>query len=343
MTIGNAKRLATQWVLETALCHPSFLGAYFSGSTVGMADSDELSPFSDVDVVLVMDIPQAPLKLGKFTYHGAMLEITTFAWHEISNAQEVLTHYHLAGSFRMDTIICDPTGCLHALQAEVATHFAEPSWVRRRCENVRQKIMQGLTYVNPKASYADKVNAWLFPTAITAHLILVAALRNPTVRLRYVRSAEVLRAAGHGDFHMEMLNLLGCTHLSPQRVHAHVDALELCFDAAVAAAKTLFPFSSDISHAARPIAIDASRTLIDNGLHHEAIFWIGATFARCHTILAEDAPIEVQQSFMPAFVAFMADLGISCEEDFIRRKEATLQFLPKIWDVAEDIISKNLI
>jgi hypothetical protein len=29
------------------------------------------------------------------------------------------------------------------------------------------------------------LNAWLFPTGVTCHVLLVAALRNPTVRLRY--------------------------------------------------------------------------------------------------------------------------------------------------------------
>ncbi|MFK4066636.1 hypothetical protein [Streptomyces sp. NPDC029674] len=34
--------------------------------------------------------------------------------------------------------------------------------------------------------------AWLFPTGVTCHVLLAAALRNPTVRLRYPAACEAL-------------------------------------------------------------------------------------------------------------------------------------------------------
>ncbi|MFJ4922952.1 hypothetical protein [Streptomyces sp. NPDC088725] len=59
----------------------------------------------------------------------------------------------------------------------------------------------------------------------------------------------------------------------------------------------------------RPIAIDGSRELIDGGLHREAVFWIVAAFARCHTVLAADAP-DAHRAWEPEFLAAVADLGI---------------------------------
>lgn len=81
-----------------------------------------------------------------------------------------------------------------------------------------------------------------------------------------------------------------------QRGQHHLRELATTFDATVQVAKTPFFFSSDITPTARPIAIDGSQRLIDSGDHHEAVFWIIATFARCHTILAADAPNCTQPS-----------------------------------------------
>jgi len=119
--------------------------------------------------------------------------------------------------------------------------------------------------------------------------------------------------------------------------HEHLDELARTFDAADAVAKTLYRFRSDISAAARPIAIDGSRELIQAGNHREAVFWIVATFARCHTILALDAP-ELQRAHAPAFDAVVADLGIH-SSDLRSRGEAVINFFPRLWETAEDIMS----
>ncbi len=97
--------------------------------------------------------------------------------------------------------------------------------------------------------------------------------------------------------------MLGCNHLSSQRIEQHLTELERTFDAAVKAAKTTFFFSTDITPAARRIAIGGSRELIRAGCHREAVFWIVATFARCHKILETDSPARSSGISHP---------GISC-------------------------------
>src|SRR6185437_2313304 len=107
----------------------------------------------------------------------------------------------------------------------------------------------------------------------------ICALRNPTVRLRYLAARDVLNEYGHIGFYDKLLKLLGCVDLTANRVEQHLSNLEHTFDDAAAAAKTPFFF---ITATSRPIAIDGSRELITTGNHLEAIFWIIATFARCH-------------------------------------------------------------
>lgn len=340
MKIGVARAAAADWVMRHGSSAEGFIGAYFSGSTVGRPDDAELSLNSDIDVILVTDRDEPPPKIGKFIYREALLEVTYLPWSILSSAEQVLSNYHLAGSFRTNTIIADPTGQLNLLQNEVSHHFAERKWVQSRCENARQKVENGLRSIDASAPWHDLVTSWLFPTGVTAHVLLAAALRNPTVRLRYIAAREALFSYGLSGIYPDLLELLGCSHMTPQRAGYHLDGLSRTFDAAAANAKTPFFFSSDISPAARPIAIDGSRELIRAGDHREAVFWMAATFARCHKILASDAP-EVGRALTPAFDDLMADLGIASSDDLIRRAGDVLSFMPKLWDTAEAIMTAN--
>ena len=157
-------------------------------------------------------------------------------------------------------------------------------------------------------------------------------IRRRTVRLRYLAAREVLQEYGYEDLYWELLALLGCADWMPQQVQRHLDSLERTFDAAAAVAETPFFFSSDITPAARPIAVDASRELIQSGFHREAVFWIVATFARCHMILGTDAS-QLQRSLTPAFNALLADLGVHSRDDLVQRgKQVLLVPAPAVGD-----------
>jgi hypothetical protein len=315
-----------------------FRGAFFSGSTVGLPDDAELPAASDVDVMVVTAWDEPPPKPGKLLYDDALVEVTYLPWRLLSSAERVLASYHLAGSFRVDMVIADPTGRLRRLQAEVARGFADRVWVRRRCEDARRRITDRLRAFDTSAPFHDQVTAWLFPTGVTTHVVLVAALRNPTVRLRYLAAREALADHGQAGLYPELLELLGCARLPRRRVEGHLRELARTFDAAAAVATTPFLFSSDITALARPIAIDASQRLIDGGCHREAVFWMVATSARCQKILAADAPPKVRHDHAPAFEAMVADLGITSTADIPRRAGEVIGFLPRLWRTAEAIM-----
>ncbi|MDH6671189.1 hypothetical protein M2277_001839 [Paenibacillus sp. LBL] len=341
MNVGSARAAATDWVLQHASREPGFMGAYFSGSTVGKPDDAEMAPSSDIDVVVVTEDAEPPLKLGKFVYQDALIEATYLSWRDLSSPEQVLTSYHLAGSFRVDTLMSDPTGQLRKLQTEVSRHFADRIWVSRRCENVRERIITGLRSIDPSASWHRQVTSWLFPTGVTTHLLLVAALRNPTVRLRYAAARDVLKEYGREEIYEELLRLLGCKDMTAEQAMNHLNGLSRTFDAAAAIAKTTFFFSSDITVDARPIAIEGSRELILNGSHREAVFWMVATFARCHNILEADGPPEFQREYAPAFDAILADLGITSTADLQKRADEVIRFLPTLWNITEGILEAN--
>ncbi|WNI21622.1 hypothetical protein [Streptomyces sp. ITFR-16] len=341
MRIGRARAAAAHWVAAHARSEPGYRGAYFSGSTVGRPDGDMLPVSSDVDVVVVTAHDEPPAKPGKLLHEGALLEISYIPWAELRDPEAVLGSYHAAGSFRTDTVIDDPTGRLRALYAAVSPLFADRTRVRRRCLDARHRVESRLAAFDASAPFHDQVTAWMFPTAVTTHVVLVAALRNPTVRLRYPAAREVLDTYGHRDLYPELLELLGCAEVSAACVRHHADALARTFDASVPVARTPFFFSGDLTERARPVAVDGSRELIDRGDHREAVFWIVATLARCHTVLAADAP-SLHTALLPDFRAAVADLtGISGTPDILRRREDVLRFLPRLWEATESILAAN--
>lgn len=70
------------------------------------------------------------------------------------------------------------------------------------------------------------------------------------------------------------------------------------------------------------------------------MFWIIATFARCHTVLAADAP-ELHQARLPAFLEAVADLGITSTGDLLRRGEKAIGFLPELRRTAGQILAAD--
>ena len=341
MKVGTAREAAVDWVMRHASQQVWFRGAYFIGSTVGLPEDSDLATGSDIDVALVTSEASPPPKPGKVLHQGALLEISLRPWQQLSSIDDVMRAYHLAAGLRVNTIIADPMGELGVLQQNVARHFTEEVWVRRRCQDARQSVENWLKRIDRSAPWHDQVTAWLFGTGVTTHVLLVAALRNPTIRLRYLAVRDVLKEYRRTGLYLDLLQLLGCAELAADRVDNHLAALAHTFDATAAAAKSQFFFSSDITPAARSIAIDSMRDMIRAGNHREAVFWIVATFARCHKILAVDAPESAQREFAPALEDVLADLGIFSSDDLVRRAASVVQFLSALWENAEGIIAAN--
>ena len=187
----------------------------------------------------------------------------------------------------------------------------------------------------------DQFTSWLFGTSVTTHILLVAGLRNPTVRKRYLAVRGLLDELGRLDIHEELLQLLGCAAISRTQVERHLATMTGAFDAAKRTIRTPVFFASDISDVARPIAIDGSREMIESGCHREAMFWIAATYSRCQKVLSTDAPPELRDQFTPGFQAMLTDLGITSFADMARRRDQVRAYLPRLMAAAEQIIAGN--
>jgi hypothetical protein len=332
--VGAARAAAADWVRRHAAGEPGFVGAYFSGSTVYLPDDAEVPVGSDVDVMVVTEREGAVHSRTKFIHGGVLIEASRYPWSVFDSIDTVPS----AHSLRLDSIIADPGGRLAEVQALVSREYAEPSRVRARCRGLWTATGQALGELDPSAPWPSQVMDWAFKTSWTALLVLAAALRNPTVRLRYLAARDVLAEHGLSDRYPELVDQLGCGDLTQDVAAHHLEELARTFDVAARVGRTTFGFSSDITPIARPVAIDGIREHIQRGDHREVVFWLVATYTRCHEILAADAP-ELERERAPAFAAMLGDLGLHTPGDLARRAEATIAFLPALWDTVEAIMA----
>ncbi len=341
MLVKAAKAVARQWVLTEGNKIPGFAGAFYHGSTNWLPDEATLPATSDLDIMLVFEEEVPTHKLGKFQDNGVLLEVSYLAQDQIQSPEQILGNYQMAGSFRQPGIIADPSGRLTELQSAVAQAYAERQWVYKRCEHARNNILQHLQSLAAAEQFHDQVTAWLFAAGVTTHVLLVAGLKNPTVRQRYGAVRQLLADYQRLDFYPALLDLLGCTEMSRARADEHLDALAVTFDVAKTVINTPFFFAADISEMARPVAIDGSRDLIARGDHREAIFWMVATYSRCQQVLYQDASVEVQTQHTAGYHRLLGDLGITSAADLRAHSEEIKQILPRVWAVAEAIMAAN--
>ena len=341
MLVGEARSLARAWVDDEARSLPGFQGAFLTGSAIWMPDHAELPPTSDVDVMVVLDGPLPPVKLGKVAYQGVLLDVTYLAAEELQSPDDVLGSYYLAPSFARPSILRDPTGRLRALSEIVSKEYPRRRWIVRRCEHGWSNAARHFGALSGALPLHDQAIIWLFGTAASTIVLLSAGLRNPTVRTRYRAVRQLLAEYGLLDRYESLLEDLGCAGMSREQVEGHLTALEPVFDAAASAVRSPFFFASDISAVARPIAVDGSRELIERGHHREAVFWIAATFARCDKILYHDASPVVRDDHLGSFLALLDDLGVGSTADLLERARRVEEQAPRVWETAEEIMAAN--
>jgi hypothetical protein len=340
LNVQQARAITETWVREEFSAAPGFQGAFLHGSMAWLPAEKAFSQSSDVDIIVVFSNPP-PVKLGKLWHRGILLDISYLSSQQLQSAEAVLGVSHLAGSLRNPGIIADPTGKLTQLQAIVSREFAKRQWVQKRCEHARGKILRNLRELDASAPFHDLVMPWVFGAGVTTHILLVAGLKNPTVRRRYVAARELLTEYGRLDFYESLLELLGCANMDREHVEKHLDVVADAFDAAKTVIRTPFPFASDISDVARPIAIDGSKALIERGCHREAVFWIVVTYSRCQAVLFRDAPEEIHDYHYKGYQRLLGDLGIGSTNDLQQRGERVKKSLREVWEVAQAIIKDN--
>ena len=89
---------------------PGFYGAFYHGSTNWLSEDAALPATSDIDLMIVLTDPNPPGNLGKFLYRDVLVEGSYLPKDQVASPDQVLGQYQMAGSFRVPSIILDPSG-----------------------------------------------------------------------------------------------------------------------------------------------------------------------------------------------------------------------------------------
>jgi len=317
---------------------PGYRAAFLAGSITSLPGEAVVPPWSDTDIMVVLD-GVAPAKAGKFRAGGALLEGTYLARAEFDDLDALLGSYHAAHAVATSEILDDPSGWLGEVQRAVRREFPRRRWVEARCADARNRVETGLAHVFESGTLAERAQGWVFPTGVMTHILLVAGLRNPTVRRRYETVRELLGEHDRFDLYERLLDSLGCREMDRVTVGRHLATVTRLFDAAAPVQADSYRFASDITDVARPVSIDGSRDMIGRRLHRETIFWLVVTGSRALQKLQHGGGQDAAAPFEPDFAALLADLGIASFSDMVARRDAARALLPDVWDTALDIMS----
>ena len=339
--VSAAKELARAWVDSEASKLPGFAGAYLAGSITYMADDARFPTCSDVDIKVLIDGFEPPENLGKFVFADVILEVGYASLDDFKDPEKILADYHLAGAFRGPTAISDATGRLLELRQYVGARFAQRKWVLKRCEHARATVRYWLSGVGAAQDLHDKVTACHFAAGVTAHVILIAGLHNPTVRRRYAECAKVLEDCGRLDVHERMLRTLGAGSFNERQVLNCLAEVGKAFDFACSVIESPYRFAADMTEATRPIAIEGSLEMIEQGYHREAMFWILAIYSRCRAVVSADTSADTLADFDLGYWRLLGSLGIETLEDLGARAIRVQDDLDHVWEVAMSIVDAN--
>lgn len=343
MKIAYVKAQVQEWVRAHVGEFPGLVGAYISGSFLGAQPGGLWPASSDMDIMLVFEPGACPPKMGKRREKGVLLELSCLDAKELAPLEHVLSTHYLAYALNAGAILYDPQGILGRVHRQVQAEYARRPWVLARCESFYNRIKQGVQGFCPDhMGLPQMVNGWAFTTGIACFPILLADLQNCTVRKRYPAARQVLEAYGLVGFYPQLLSLLVPEPLGQACLAGHMRQLEETFRLAcgTAGASASYPFRQDITPEGAAIALGGSWELLDTPHPEDAVFWMLATFARCHIIFEMDGP-GLGARRLPALWAFLKDLGIGCKGDFAVRLKAVLDFLPALRGAVGEILDKR--
>lgn len=333
MLLKDALSIAQEWIRLNEAPLTGYAGAYAGGSCAALSDEDAVPAGSDLDVFVVL-AGAPPVKRGKFLYKELLMEISYLSEDTLFPAQRALSDYHLAHSLAFGRLLSDPSEKLGGLMRSVRAEFAKPEAVRVRRDHALSRVRSGLTApLSP--GLPDRTLGWLFPTGITTHAALVSAMKNPTVRLRYLRAREIMER----DDYEALLSLAGFASVTRVQADEMLKALMPLYDRASFAGPTPFFFASDVSPQSRR-AVEELESLIQRGDHREAMFWILTCYARSMKILGAAEP-DACALFQPAFDRALETVGRDSEEKILAANKAVLDFLPELTRITDGLIARH--
>jgi hypothetical protein len=343
MKVSEAKSIARAWVLDHAGSVPGLWAVLFGGSINWLPDDAELGAGSDVDIWHLVEGKVDPaLRQHKFEHRGMILDVFYCGNETLSNPESALSDWAMAFHLLRPSVIHDPTGELGRVQEIVARRYAEPFWVRRRCEAIAGGVRA--FFLPCLRGVPDKGDPFFFFALLVNNIEQippVAAIRPLTIRKGAMVFTDMMKSLQREDLGEQRLELQGSAGMSRADVEELLATCTPAYDRAVQIHRTHFYPDFDLDPAARHVMIDGARDIIERGYHREAVGWILATHAIARMALLLDAPEEYERDYAAAFAQLRAALGIDTAVALARKADMAEALLTQVMLLAESIVGQR--
>lgn len=327
--------IVREWVELHARQRPNFAGAYLWGGITALPAEAPFHLYRDVDVVGVLT-EGAPEDEQEISYRGVLLEIISKNLAEHQDAQAVLADPSAGPNLATTLILADPTGILTPLQQAVAADYGRRRWVQARCAAEQAAAAQGLAAMRRATTPAERLDAVRALLGALSGLLAVAQLKRPTTRRTLTLLGELLVAQGRADLHEAALSIMGSAQMSVADVQALHTKIVSAFDRAAAVNRTPVPYGFAIQPHLRPYYVEATRELIGEGHHREAMYWISC-LDTVYSVLQNDAPDAEKPAFAAQLHAMYLALGYNADAQWAERVLTAERLVPEIVRIADTL------
>jgi len=343
LNAAEARSIAERWVAEEVARFPGEVLCVFThGSINWMADDDPFPPSSDLDLVVVVPaVDPARHHPCKRPYGGIAVEVFYAPQAWFLSADTILADFRLAPNLVSGKVLFDPQRSMEELRRVVAPEFARRHWLRLRCRSVRDQALpviaafersDNLPYLNAVTCLAVRA---------MAQMVLLADLRNPTVKKAPIKSRDILVAYDMADEHRRLLDLFGAAELADASILGAASHCGQALDQACRWLRTPFTGDNCVTVYSRPsLDIDVP-ACVTAGMGREIFLWVGTLYAHAMIALENDAPAAVLMAARQSYLGDMASIGAATPAEARTQLLACRPALERMVDLCDDIVARN--
>lgn len=334
LPVREVVEIVREWVDLHARHLPDFAGAYLWGGITALSGDAPFHLYRDVDVVVVLP-KGAQDDTVEIYYRGVMLEVISIELEAHQDAEAILANPSHGPNMATTQILADPIGILTPLQQAVAAEYGRRRWIQARCAKEKESAEKHLAAMRQASTPAERLDSvWGFLSALSG-LLAVAQLKRPTTRRTLTLLRELLEAQRRPDLNELALAVMGSQHMSRAEVQSILDLSVVAFDRAVEVYHTPTPYGFTIRAFLRPYLTEATREMIAEGNHREAMFWLMALDSESYLVLQNDAPDAEKLPFASQLQAMYATLGYIPAAIWAAHIDAAERLAPQIYDIAD--------
>jgi len=343
MYVGEVIAIAREWMERHGRDLPGCQAAHLVGSLTGLPHNSIFAAYRDVDISIVSSVEHSgEAAVLDIPYRGLIIECGFHSLADYRSAGKLLAHPGLAAHLAVDCVLYDPDGLLATVQPIVARDYRRRRWVLERCEAEKRDTLRLLEQAERAEAPGEYMLALYSLVGMAlCGLLMVATLQAPTHRRCLVLARDLLYERDRPELYEALLDLLGHATLSRAEVERWLALASVAFDRAVAVKRSPSPFGFKFKPHVRPYLIDGARELIEQGLHREAMWWLGFVYFASNAVIQNDGDAGEQPDYQARLCEFLGPLASETATERRGRVLRARRLADALFTLADQLVAHN--